>query len=856
MILLVAYGAVALVSGAGALHLLGLRPGRSPIERGFFAILALASGLALGSCLYFLQRAIGLGSSRSLTVFVQCVCAAGLLAPFLRRARPLVASGPGGSAPVLLLAVFAFLAARAGRHLANLLLLFPMGRWDAFPVWNLHARLLYRGDERWTVLFDKLHGFSHPDYPLLLPAAIANGWTWLGRESAVVPALLGAFFTVATVVLLLLVLWRCRSPVHGLLAGMSLCTVPFFVELGAAEMADVPLGFWMLATFSVLLLSQEEGESNGFRRAALAGLFAGFAAWTKNEGVAFFLMVGSARFVVLAATGGVRRAAGESLAYVGGAAPALLSVAVMKFGFAPPSEMVLGEGSLARVLDLGRHETIFYRSTYTVFSFGRSLVPNVLPPAVGLLILGIRSGSTRDRSLLATALALALVVLAYFFTYATTPHALAWQMKYSIDRLCIQLWPSLLLLAFASMADPAWATMPLSRLAKLAQRLPMACVEWIRRDVPTAATLAVVIAIGFLALRVVPSGRVFGTFRGAELTAQWYAEPVVPPPADPAISGFVVPGHGALPALAASWGAWQSPGMPRSAHAARWLAIAFVLAIIWLCVWMAREIGGAATGLAAAIWLATLSTAWGGEVFQVADVPAAAFHAAQLLYLLRIVRALVAEGNPAAKYADFVAFGAASGLALGSRPIGMLPFAYLAVAVLVWAVVAARTGKPWRQRLRSTLAGAGLSVAFAAPLTVAFWPFLSIAPGAVLSQLAAGFAGEPANAAWLVGGRVLLPADVPVSFWAVVLASAASLVGGWALVRRAADTYLPIAVLMVAVSVPALYVLLRGGAAPEVARVLVFVLPALAIGAAFGVSVVASRATMRVTSPQEPGRTT
>ena len=58
----------------------------------------------------------------------------------------------------------------------------PHGRWDAWLIWNMHARFLYRGGDHWREAFASGLDWSHWDYPLLLPLSIARGWTYTGGE--------------------------------------------------------------------------------------------------------------------------------------------------------------------------------------------------------------------------------------------------------------------------------------------------------------------------------------------------------------------------------------------------------------------------------------------------------------------------------------------------------------------------------------------------------------------------------------------------------------------------------------------------------------------------------------------------
>ena len=71
----------------------------------------------------------------------------------------------------------------------------PHGGWDGVAIWNLRARFLYRAGDAWRNGFTETLSWSHPDYPLLLPAFIARTWKVSGAESQSIPIALAAFFT-------------------------------------------------------------------------------------------------------------------------------------------------------------------------------------------------------------------------------------------------------------------------------------------------------------------------------------------------------------------------------------------------------------------------------------------------------------------------------------------------------------------------------------------------------------------------------------------------------------------------------------------------------------------------------------
>src|SRR5215469_3214124 len=171
----------------------------------------------------------------------------------------------------------------------------PHGEWDAWAIWNLHARFLYRSGELWKNAFSAQISWSHPDYPVLLPGLIALCWTLSGGESTLTPVAVSFIFTFATAGVLISALGVLRGRTQAWIAGALLVGTVEFVEVGAMQYADVPLSFYIVATVALLCL--QDRRPGDLRLTALAGLMAGFAAWTKNEGLLFVIAVIVARLI-------------------------------------------------------------------------------------------------------------------------------------------------------------------------------------------------------------------------------------------------------------------------------------------------------------------------------------------------------------------------------------------------------------------------------------------------------------------------------------------------------------------------------------------------------------------------------
>jgi hypothetical protein len=312
----------------------------------------------------------------------------------------------------------------------------PYGSWDGWAIWNMHARFMFRGGGTWaSVLRAPQLGWSHPDYPLLVPASVARVWSYAGQDAPWMAALVSTLFGVATVGLLVAATMRLRAPAIALVGGLVLLGTPFFVTFASNEHADIPLGFFILATLVLIALSERVPEAWGLP--ALAGLTAGLAAWTKNEGLLFAVVVVLAWSLSQLARGS-RRATGCLL---GGLAVALVPVLYFKIALAPSNDLVAGQSAerLGRLLDWSRHRLIVSAFWRDVSRFGEWRFAPFLALALPLAGSGWRRLNRREWLVAAV---LALMLAGYYGVYLLTPQDLATQLEFSLVRLLLQLWPA------------------------------------------------------------------------------------------------------------------------------------------------------------------------------------------------------------------------------------------------------------------------------------------------------------------------------------------------------------------------------------------------------------------------------
>jgi hypothetical protein len=462
-------------------------PARRPIGSDFLLkfFLAVGTGFGVSSVVFFLclfseksVRHLGL-----IEVLLLCSLIAVLCVSIAKKKQP-VSDAPSGEHPVgpllnwkiqwgcslgFLIALGASLYASAALILQD-----PHGGWDAFAIWNLRARFLFRAGVQWRDAFSSLLPWSHTDYPLLLPASVARLWEYSGHESVAGPAILGLIFTYATVGLIVSAVAALRTRSQGFLAGLVLVSTPFFVQHGASQYADVPLGFFYLATI-VLLCMQARSLQNPSRFLILAGVTAGLAAWTKNEGLMFLASFLVAQALVVVYMHGAKSYIRQLIPLAAGMVPILIIIVFFKLNFGGPSDIFSAPGNiLHRLLDHHRYFQVSNALQRDIFDFGGWVVTAIPVLALYLYFLGGEIKS-QDRVNFFTALfALLLTLAGYCVVYVIGPNDIQWWLSVSCDRLLLQLWPSAVFLFFLIVRTPEQAVSMGSRKRGEAEDLPRA----------------------------------------------------------------------------------------------------------------------------------------------------------------------------------------------------------------------------------------------------------------------------------------------------------------------------------------------------------------------------------------------
>jgi|GEM_PF-7121559 len=357
-------------------------------------------------------------------------------------------------------ALAAFFLASLVFFVSSIVLYFPIephGKWDAWASWNSCARFIYgSGDaliDNYTRFWQTLG--AQATYPWLYPLSTARVWIYNGGISQVVPFLLNTVFALATIGLAFGFLQLFRSRLAGWFAGLFLLGTPFFAFHITSQYADILLGYYFLASavlFSWWLI--EDGQRAGML--ALVGVLATLAAWTKEEGMLFLLIIfalqafyiGTARKLGLTNSPKV----GKNLAILlGGALPGLLLLGYYRFFFINKTSTFISdiEGSLIlieKILDPTRYITIilafikealfFTAANFTMVSAGVILI------LVYVLLVGLDKNRIHWRSpYCAPLLIFVSMYWGYFAAYVITPFPLQWHLDTSLNRFLLQIYP-------------------------------------------------------------------------------------------------------------------------------------------------------------------------------------------------------------------------------------------------------------------------------------------------------------------------------------------------------------------------------------------------------------------------------
>ncbi|MGA2882169.1 MAG: hypothetical protein ABSG13_24725 [Bryobacteraceae bacterium] len=447
------------LTGFGFVRWMFPQPLRWSLHNILLFSLGIGTGAGVASCLYFLALVLAGSSFSVLPAALGAALVIALVLFLFAKRSALLDWADGPAPPWYLTALFVLAAALAVTMFLGAVAYNPHGDEGAWSIWNLRARFLFRAGVFWRDAFSSDLSWTHPDYPLLLPGLVALCWKLTGHESSDAPIAIAFLFALGTVGVLVSALGVLRGKTQALLAGTLLAGTASFVALSAALYSDVPLSFYILATLALLALQDRHPED--LRFSALAGLMAGFAAWSRNEGMIFLVAVIVARAIALVRFGDRKALLPQLLRLLFGLAAPLAIVIFFKWRVGGLGDWLSVPAStiLKHLSDPARWIVTVEGLVVILFNFGRFLIPIFLALALYWYLVRFRVG-TGDRAALATiGIALLLTLAAQLLADVLYLDNLGLEISTSFERILLQLWPGALL-AFFLAAGPLQLVAP------------------------------------------------------------------------------------------------------------------------------------------------------------------------------------------------------------------------------------------------------------------------------------------------------------------------------------------------------------------------------------------------------------
>jgi hypothetical protein len=436
-----------------------------PRTPGFFCHLfrlSLGAGLGLGimSAAFFLLRLAGLSAHTTASIVLALLLLSAAALAFQRkpeleegylRLRPKEDKFLVGFAGAM--AILGFVIDSV--VFAQLIWFRPAGDFDALAVWNLRAKFLtLLPPEHFADAFSPQLVYAHTDYPLMLPGAIAALWSLAGDLWLFAPIVVTGMFFLALPAMMMSALASMGRYFQGFVAALVILSGFNYVDLSATQYSDMPLSFFVAGTICCAYLGFATGSTRPF---LLAGICAGLAAWTKNEGTPWCAVA------LLTVAAGILYTRGESMrrrlvCLFAGAAAMYAVVLIFKLTVAGHSDILPAN---VESLPLSQRLLDKEKILFLISCFART-IPTLLawtihpfiPLLVALPLVGVSvRGGTGVTALIAIA-ATCCMMIVYFLVYMVQPYDLNWLVAFTIDRLMLQIWPAAVLAAVLLLKPP------------------------------------------------------------------------------------------------------------------------------------------------------------------------------------------------------------------------------------------------------------------------------------------------------------------------------------------------------------------------------------------------------------------
>jgi hypothetical protein len=147
----------------------------------------------------------------------------------------------------------------------------------------------------------------------------------------------------------------------------------------------------------------------------------------------------------------------QMTAFAAGLIPVLAVLAVFKIGFAPPNDLLTPHAQTSfagNLVDVGRYITVLTAVVQQSIALGGFLVPIIVVLAVYLYL--VKPGVQQREEVTAWTLLLTigLMLAGDLGVYQLLSYALEFQLRTSLDRVLLQVWPAAILAFFLFAKTP------------------------------------------------------------------------------------------------------------------------------------------------------------------------------------------------------------------------------------------------------------------------------------------------------------------------------------------------------------------------------------------------------------------
>jgi hypothetical protein len=326
------------------------------------------------------------------------------------------------------------------------------GSADAVNIWNARALLLVHAEqEDLPELFAGAER-GHRDYPLMVPAAVAAGASWLALPVEAAGRAVGLACLVGMICAVYLGVAGRAGTTLGLAAACLVLSTPAVHRWAFAQVADVPMAYLVVLSCCGLMAL---AEGRPAPPPLALGVVAGLMPWMKNEGIP--LLIAFAAALAVAAVASRRFIAAGVVAT--GLLPGLLVTTLFKLSWPSGGGNPRFPFAAGGFFDVERWRLIGGE-------VARHLLALPPDPAWGvtwhatalLLLLAVAMGLSRraragprgqPAAAVAAAVFLGLGATAYVTAYLLV-RGLAWHLDRTLDRVPIHLLPALVVAILAS----------------------------------------------------------------------------------------------------------------------------------------------------------------------------------------------------------------------------------------------------------------------------------------------------------------------------------------------------------------------------------------------------------------------